>query len=220
MKVDRETRKVTRCALVDATCVWAARRQGEDVEIVCSDTPTAPSAPIRNGEIHLPQGAISFANQVISYSPGARSAPPSALRDRNDILGAPDYNPHHDSDTACTLRRNCPLVALGQGGRIELGFNDNVLIGSGDETADPWIFGATPGARLSAEIGLDGEEWLPVGEVNGSATGVGIDAYGFGRSTAFSYVRLTDISDRGNRSDAAGASTDTVGALSTRSAGH
>lgn len=218
-KVDRETRKVTRCALGDATCIRAARDRGEEVEVVGNQPKTPPNAPVRNGQIHFPMGAISFVDQVISYSPSARNAPPRALRERNNILGEPDHDSDGDARTVCSSHQSCPLVALGQGGRIELRFTDNVLTGSGDETADLWIFGAGPGARLTVEIGVDGEEWLPVGEVDGGSTGVDIDAYGFGRYTAFSYVRLIDISDEGDRSDPAGASIDAVGALSTRDAG-
>lgn len=126
-------------------------------------------------------------------------------------MGEPD----HVADTVCSSRRNCSLVVSGQ---IELHFTDNVLTASGDETADLWIFGANPGASLSVEIGVDEEEWLPVGDVGGSAAGVDIDAYGFGRYTAMSHVRLAYISAQGTRSHTAGASTDAVGAISTRGA--
>lgn len=214
-KVDRETRKVTRCALGDATCIRAARDRGEEVEVVGNQPKTAPNAPARNGQIHFPKGAISFVDQVISYSPSARNAPPRALRDRNNILGEPDYASGDD----CGSRESCSLVALGPGGRIVLRFADNMLTGSGDDTADLWIFGENSASSLSVEIGVDGEEWLDVGEVAGGAGGVDIDAYGFGPYTSFYYVRLTDVADPRRGADSAGAAIDAVGAISTRRAG-
>src|SRR5690606_32217849 len=147
---------------------------------------------IRNGAVHFPHGAISYADRVVSYSPSTSDVPPRALRDRNNILGAPDYV----SDDDCNTRGNCSLVALGPGGRIELRFTDNVLSGSGDDQADLWIFATSSGAKVSVEISVDGEEWLSVGEVRGSG-GVDLDGYGLGPYTAFHYVRLTDMPRQG-----------------------
>jgi hypothetical protein len=63
---------------------------------------------------------------------------------------------------------------------------------------------------------MDGSTWYSVGKVFGSTAGVDIDAFGFGTSNLFSYVRLTDDTNEGAQSGiTVGADIDAVGAIST-----
>lgn len=211
-KVDREARKATRCALGDKTCIREAKERGEEVEVVRRENTPTPNAPAGNSDVHFPKGAISFADEVVSYSPSIHNAPSRALRGENNILGEPDrlYN------NACTSRQSCSLVALGKGGQIELRFTDNILTGSGDERADLMVFGANANAKLSVEISVDGQNWLLLEEIGGGDTGIDLDAFGFGPYTAFPYVRFTDIPSSDNGMNSEGALIDAVGAISTR----
>jgi hypothetical protein len=56
-----------------------------------------------------------------------------------------------------------------------------------------------------------------VGKVFGSTAGIDVDAFGFGASHSFGYVRLTDDGNEGDQSGiSVGADIDAVGAISTR----
>jgi len=98
-----------------------------------------------------------------------------------------------------------------------LRFVDKLLTGSGDNAADLWVFEI--GSQLDdtfVDISADGVTWYSVGKVTGSTQGVDLDAYGFGSSSQFSYVRLTDDPAEGGQSGStAGADIDAVGAIST-----
>lgn len=216
-KVERETRRLTRCAMGDTRCIRTAERNGEEVEIVRStETPrgTGPTPPASQKEPPSSQGAIIFADEVVSYTFGAGDMPSSAHRRADSALGRPDT----DGTDDCNSRDSCPFVLLGEGGRIVLRFTDKVLTGSGDSSPDLWIFGdRTDPDRTVIEISVDGREWVHVGEMQGEQTGVDLDQFGLGRFTAFSYVRLTNVSPSGQRArNRRGAAIDAVGASSTR----
>lgn len=67
------------------------------------------------------------------------------------------------------------------------------------------------------DISKDGANWFSVGKVAGATAGIDIDAYGFGTSDFFSYVRLTDDTDEGEQGNGqtVGADIDAVGAISS-----
>ena len=167
------------------------------------------------GGADFPQGAVSFADALVSYAPVIKNGEPTAPnRNAEKALGLPDYA----SGGACSDPATCTFVSLGDGGSITLRFVDNVLTGSDDSDLDLWIFEVGPDIEDTfVEVSSDGSAWSPVGKVFGSTAGIDLDAFGFGTSSAFSYVRLTDDGNEGDQSGpSVGADIDAVGAISTR----
>jgi hypothetical protein len=158
--------------------------------------------------IEFPGGIASFADYVVNYSPVVNSGQPTdPYRVATEALGAPDYEEGPGID----------YVTLGDGGSITLQFTDNSLTGSGTSAYDLWIFEVGPDVEDTyVEISRDGAVWYSVGKVFGSTSGINIDAYGFGTSDFFSYVRLTDDTNEGDQSGiTVGADIDAVGAISS-----
>lgn len=172
-------------------------------------------ATLING-IDFPDGEVSFADAVVSYSPdaGGSAQPTPAYQGAENALGLPDY----DGQNFCSDTEDCSFVSLGDGGSIVLRFINNVLTGSDNSDDDLWIFEIGPDVEDTfVEISVDGSTWFSVGSVGGSTSGVDIDAYGFTTADSFSYVRLTDDTSEGQQSgDTVGADIDAVGAISTR----
>jgi hypothetical protein len=164
------------------------------------------------GGVEFPQGAISFADAVVSYSPTA--GPTLPHQGAFNALGVPNYN----NVNSCASQALCSFVTLGQGGSIVLRFVDNVLTGSGTAAADLWIFEVGPDVEKTfIDVSTDGIVWTSVGFVGGATAGVDLDAFGFGIASSFAYVRLTDDPSVGGGGGATpGADIDAVGAISTR----
>lgn len=160
-------------------------------------------------DVEFPQGAVSFADAVVSYNPafGGGNVPTATYQDASQALGAPNYPEGTDPG----------YVSLGAGGRIVLRFTDNSLTGSGDSGLDLWIFEIGPDVEDTfVDISKDGETWSAVGKVFGATSGIDIDAYGFGPTDFFSYVRLTDDLLEGLRTgNTVGADIDAVGAITS-----
>ncbi|MEM6828748.1 MAG: PEP-CTERM sorting domain-containing protein [Pseudomonadota bacterium] len=178
-------------------------------------SPTSASAALIFDGVEFPQGEISFADAVGPYSTGS-SAPSAPYQGTSNALGVPDYV----AINSCASQADCTFLSLGDGGSIVLEFTDNFLTGSGTPSADLWIFEIGPDVEDTfVDISRDGVNWLPVGAVGGSTSGVDIDAAGFGINDRFSFVRLTDDTTEGQQSGATvGADIDAVGAISTVSA--
>lgn len=169
------------------------------------------------GGTDFPQGNISFADTLISYSP---AGPPSLPHQGGfNALGLPNYI----GVNSCADQASCTFVSLGGGGRIVLRFDDNKLTGSGltgsaDGVLDLWIFEVGPNVEDTfVEISKDGVNWSSVGKVFGSTAGIDIDSFGFTTADLFGYIRLTDdINEGGTGSGGTvGADIDAVGAIST-----
>ncbi|SNS60605.1 PEP-CTERM protein-sorting domain-containing protein [Sphingomonas laterariae] len=176
--------------------------------------PTMASAEIIGG-VDFPQGAVSFADSVISFTPGLEGASPSlAHQGAFNALGVPDYA----GDNSCASQADCTFVSLGVGGQLIVRFTDNVLTGSGSDADDLWIFEVGPDVEGTIiDLSTDGIDWVSIGAIGGSQRGIDIDAFGYGLSDAFSFVRLTDIANSGGTGGATvGADIDAVGAISTR----
>lgn len=157
------------------------------------------------GNVDFPGGASSFADAVVSYEPtyGGASGPEASARDSSQALGAPNVTGY---------------VTLGDGGRITLRFTDNSLTGSGSSALDLWIFEVGPDVEDTfVDISKDGLNWVSVGKVFGATAGIDIDAFGFGTSDFFSFVRLTDDTAEGQQGNGGtvGADIDAVGAISS-----
>lgn len=172
------------------------------------------------GGIEFPGGAASFADAVVSYDPlfGGGPAPVAPNNEPTNALGIPEV-PGNTSVGACRgAPADCPFVSLGNGGRITLQFTDNALVGSDTPDLDLWIFEVGPDIEDTfVSISRTGSTWFDVGKVFGTTGGVDIDAYGFGSSDLFHFVRLRDDPSEGGTTGATvGADIDAVGAISTR----
>jgi hypothetical protein len=167
------------------------------------------------GGTDFPAGAVSFADNVVNFSPAILGGQPTEPNlNPAKALNVPDYT----SGGPCTGPETCTFVSLGDGGSLTLRFTDNVLTGSDSTALDLWVFEVGPDVEDTfVEISSNGLTWLPVGKVFGSTAGIDIDAFGFGSASSFSYIRLTDDTAEGDQTGASvGADIDAVGAISTR----
>lgn len=176
-------------------------------------SPTSASASLVFDGVEFPQGEISFADSVVEYNVGI-PGPLEAFRGLDNALGAPDYN----NDPACRGGQDaCTFLTLGRGGSVVLRFTDNLLTGSGTSALDLWVFEIGDDVEdTDIDISMDGVNWEAVGRIGGGTSGVDIDAFGFGTTSQFSWVRLTDVASEGQQSgNTVGADIDAVGAIST-----
>ena len=160
------------------------------------------------GGVNFSGGASSFADAVVSYEPtfGGATGPIASASNPLQSLGIPTGSP------------DVGFVTLGDGGRITLRFTDNSLTGSGSSALDLWIFEVGPDVEDTfVDISKDGSTWFEVGKVAGATAGIDIDAFGFGTSDFFSFVRLTDDTDEGDQGNGrtVGADINAVGAITT-----
>lgn len=165
------------------------------------------------GGTDFPQGAVSFADGVVDYSPGP-GAPAAAYQGSFNALGVPNYA----GANTCASQAGCTFVSLGDGGSITLSFVDNKLTGSNSAALDLWIFEVGPDVEDTyVEISKDGSVWHSVGKVFGTTAGIDIDSFGFGTADLFAFVRLTDDTNEGGQGSGGtvGADIDAVGAIST-----
>jgi hypothetical protein len=160
------------------------------------------------GGIDFPQGAISFADKVVSFTPGSPGPTHPDFMDPADALGAPDYPGGNNQPGS---------VSLGNGGTIVLEFTNNILTGSDDDSHDLHIFEVGSDVEDTfVEISADGINWHAVGKVFGGTSSIDIDAFEFTTADPFRFVRLTDDPNDGQASgDTVGADIDAVGAIST-----
>lgn len=180
--------------------------------ILCASPMAVQAVFIGNsqGGTDFPQGAVSFADAVESYSVGGGGATDPHKVPAN-ALGLPNYTGTNSCAATCTF------VSLGDGGSIVLRFVDNRLTGSGNNALDLWVFEVGPDIEDTfVEISKDGIAYTAVGKVFGSTAGIDIDAFGFGIADEFAYIRLTDDTNEGGQAGATvGADIDAVGAIST-----
>ena len=166
------------------------------------------------GGVDFPQGASSFADQIVSFTVGD-PAPQTPYQGTFNALGPPNYA----GVSTCSSQTSCPFVSLGSGGTLVVRFTDNRLTGSGSTADDLYIFEVGPDVESTfVWLSNDDRNWYSVGEIQGSTRGIDIDAYGFGLSASFSYVKLMDDPNQGSRDPndpSVGADIDAVGAISS-----
>ena len=156
------------------------------------------------GGIEFPDGAISFADSVYSYTPGPDVAP--NYNNPNAALGIPDYSGN-----------DFTAVSLGEGGSLIVQFTDNSLTTSGNAVADLHIFeigGVTEWFNVA--ISTNALNWIGLGNVLGQPTSIDIDAIGgVVAGERYSFVRLTDIAPSQSGTPFGEADIDAVGAISS-----
>lgn len=191
--------------------------------LVASSASAVTFTNISGISVNFPAGAISFADQLVDFSPGiifdpARGVniPLSPYLDGNNAVGVPDMDFAQSllcfAGTPST--ETCKFTSLGSLGSLTVRFTDNLLTGNGATSPDLWIFEAGPSDLTFVDISVDGQNWLGVGSIGGF-TGVDIDAFGFGPGTAFAYVRLRDAPGGQTSGETLGADIDAIGAIST-----
>jgi hypothetical protein len=173
--------------------------------------------------VEFPAGAISFADELVAFSPGivfdagrGLNIPLAPYLEGSNALGVPDMDLLQSLSCfdGTPTAQDCRFVSLGSGGSLTVRFTDNLLTGSGTSAPDLWIFEAGPADLTFVDISADGTSWFGVGTIDGF-TGVDLDAFGFGAGDAFSYVRLRDAPGGQPSGDTIGADIDAIGAIST-----
>jgi len=175
---------------------------------------SAASAEVYKG-VNFPQGAISFADEVVSYAPGmVGSNPTEPHRGAANALGIPNYV----GSNSCPNQAGCTFVSLGDGGTIVLKFVDNFLTGSDNDDPDLHIFEVGPDVEDTfVAISKNGVDFFEIGKVFGAISSIDIDGFGFTSADEFQFVRLIEDTNEGGQSGATvGADIDAVGAISTR----
>ncbi len=131
------------------------------------------------GEIFLPQGDISFADEVVDFKRGE----PDAISEACDSalsLGIPDFE---------GLASN--FTSLGCGGTLTVRFTDNALI----NIIGPDLYVFEVGKYVETTqlyVSKDGKKWINVGAISGGVSSVDIgDSVKQGE--IFHYVKLKDL---------------------------
>lgn len=158
--------------------------------------------------VEFPDGAVSFADAVVSYYPGTNVGP--GYNDPTTALGIPDAGPNDN------------YVSLGNEGILVIQFTDNSLTTSGDALNDLWVFEIGGAIEpTSVAISTNGSDWIGVGVTTGATSGIDIDAYigagGVVLNEKYSFVKVTDLLPAQSGSPWAGADIDAIGAISSAS---
>lgn len=153
-------------------------------------------------KIVLPQGDISFADEVVSYKAGS-PAPIQENSNPQDAIGIPDFN----------MERVTGFVSLGIGGELVVAFHDNALVNI--DGPDLYVFEV---GRYVEEtylyVSKNGKQWIKVGKIGGGNALVDI-----GDSTipgeVFRYVKLVDAGSSSQKGDkmCPGADIDAIAAI-------
>jgi hypothetical protein len=168
------------------------------------------------GGILFPGGPESFADVVVSYSPGAGvgTSGGQIFNDPAAALGLPNYN----GSTGAVSLGNANLPTPNPAELI-VRFTDNSLTTSGNSTPDLHIFEVGVDVeRFFVAISQDGVNWLEIGSLSGQPTSIDIDAVpGVVLGAQYSFVRLRDdpsVTSPFNQTFAE-ADIDAIGAISS-----
>jgi hypothetical protein len=185
---------------------------------------------IMYGGIEFPDGAVSFADSVLTYTPlfggGPGPTHPNAT-DPMESLGIPDFpGGGGPGDPGA--------VSLGNGGLLEVLFTDNLLTNSGDAMLDLHVFEVGPDIEdtfvairptagtvgllpPAGDANLDG--FWEIGKIFGATSSIDIDSFfpGFGAGVLnFDAVQLIDDPAEGLMvGETVGADIDAVGAITS-----
>ena len=182
------------------------------VLITCLFSVSSYAAGVTYEGVYFPDGDISFADAVVSYTPGndVGATSEGVWNDPSVALGIPDI---------IVGPPETGLVSLGDSGVLILQFTDNALTTSGNSDQDLWIFeGGDVVETFNLAISIDNINWINLGDISGQPTGVDIDAVpGVVAGQRYSYVKLTDISPNQTNAPYGEADIDAVGAVSSAS---
>lgn len=132
----------------------------------------------RGGEIKLPMGDLSFADEVVSFTPGTSTTNGSSIAQK--ATGIADFKTGVDAG----------YVQLGCGGDLVVRFTDNALTDVPGN--DLYVFETAPNVeQADVFISEDGAEWTKVGMIEGATTAIDIKDRATTRDTC-SYVKVTD----------------------------
>ncbi len=159
----------------------------------------SPAHAVLIGDVEFPDGSVSFADSVYSYTPG-------------DNVG----QGHNDPDAALGTPDNRD-VSLGINGTLILQFTDNALTASGDNSADLHIFETGDITEwMNVAISTDALTWIDLGNVLGQPSSIDIDSIpGVIPGTLYTYVRISDIPPDQSGYPWGEADIDAVGAISS-----
>ncbi len=150
------------------------------------------------GEVFLPLGDVSFADEVVVYETG-NPGPREWATDPEDALGIPDCAGDWTHEG---------YVSLGDSGMITLRFTDNVIV----DREGPDIFVFEVGyfvEPMQVAVSRDGVAWTVAGTVEGER--FDLDLVGRVQpGDEFTYIRLTDLGHAPG-GDTPGADIDAVG---------
>ncbi len=147
-------------------------------------------------EVTFPLGALSFADEIVSFEMGNPAPRNKAARRQENLLGEPV---------------NASL-SLGCSGVVVVRFTDNSLV----DVAGPDLYVFEIGPQVEAtllEISADGRTWIDVGPIAGSTAAIDIAAHTADGNEVFHYVRLTDRNINCRAGNYSGADIDAVGAI-------
>lgn len=151
------------------------------------------------GRVFFPFGDISFADELVSFSPG-NPAPVKGADDAKQALRIPDYNEKEDKN----------YTTLGYGGELVVKFTDNILYDI--DGYDLFILEIGPSIEpVDVYISKNGMEWISVGRTGGGLSKVDIANY-VSKNDVFRYVKLVDIKDQKD-GQWPGADIDAIGAI-------
>ncbi|MCA9051015.1 MAG: hypothetical protein KDA89_19905, partial [Planctomycetaceae bacterium] len=177
--------------------------------IIGGQTQGSTASAVTYAGITFPSGDSSFADAVVFYDPNAGGNASPLFPNPDSALGPPDVA--NNNPTANDA------VGLGDGGIIVFQFTDNILIASGDATADLHVF--EEGALIEAmdvEISEDGLNWISVGQIAGQPSSIDIDAFaGVSQTGLYRFVRIIDVAADQPGGPRPGAEIDAVGAISS-----
>ncbi len=126
-------------------------------------------------------GEISFADSVISFTPGFPKAI-EKFSNPEKALGEPDYTEYDSAE----------YVSLGCGGQLVLEFKNNGFIDMPGK--DLYFFEVGPSVEpFDVEISTDGKKWEKLGPVRGGTSSIDISSADLGKGEIYYFVRLTDL---------------------------
>jgi len=152
----------------------------------------------RGGEIELPMGDMSFADEIVSFTPGASTTNRSSIAQK--ATGVADFRSGVDDG----------YVQLGCGGELVVRFTDNALTDIPGN--DLYLFETAPDVeQADVFISKDGAEWTKVGMIEGATTAIDIKDRSTARDT-YSYVKVSDRKSACT-ANSAGADIDAIAAI-------
>ena len=160
----------------------------------------------RGVRVCFPKGAISFADEAVSYTPGT-PLPSANRRNPAKALGPPNYHSRQYT-TSTTIPQN--YISLGCHGAIVLRFTDNHLV----DIPGPDLYVFEIGSAVEPShlwISKDGKTWVDIGKIKGATAAVDIKRF-VKPGDRFTYVKLKDLGSNCERLWG-GADIDAVGAI-------